>query len=324
MNQHANLVTRREALSTLAASLACLGLPASAQAVVRFLVAAAPGGATDVITRQFAQWLGAELGRPTMVENRPGGGSLIATQVLQRAAPDGNTLMLAGLTHVANVGMMDAAQYDPIKDFTPIAKLLSFGSVLVVNDSVPVRDMKQFIAHARAHPDKLNFGLGGTGTSQHLASVMLARDAGIRFTTIPYKGGSLAMNDLLSGTVHFMIESIPTAIPHIQSGKLRALGVTGSQRSTGLPDVPTIAEAALPDFDVEAWFVLMGPARVPAEAVQGTYRALQKVMAQAAVREKLVALGARPELLDPTQSRAFLEAESRRWLPLIRQAGIKV
>jgi tripartite-type tricarboxylate transporter receptor subunit TctC len=304
--------------------LASLGVKAQAQVVTKFLVAAASGGATDLLTRQFALWLGQEWGRPTLVENRPGGGSLIATQVLQKAAPDGNTLMLGALTHVANVAMMDAATYDPVKDFTPIAKLLTFGSVLVVNDSLPVRDMKQFIAYAKANPGKLNFGLGGTGTSQHLASVMLAREAGIRFETIPYKGGGPAMNDLLSGQVQFMIESIPTAIPHIQSGKIRALAVTGSQRSTGLPDVPTIAEAALAGFDVEAWFVLMGPAGLPNEFVQSTYAHLQKIMAQSSVREKLVALGARPDLLNPAASRVFIEAEARRWLPLIKQAGIKV
>jgi tripartite-type tricarboxylate transporter receptor subunit TctC len=317
--------SRRQWLAAASAmALPAWNTPASAQATTRFLVAAAAGGATDLLTRQYAQWLGQEWKRPTPVENRAGGGSLIATQLLQKAAPDGSTLMLGGLSHVANVGMMDAAQYDPVKDFTAIAKLLTFGSVLVVNDAVPARDIRQFIAYVKANPDKLNFGLGGTGTSQHLASVALAREAGIRFATIPYKGGGLAMNDLLSGQVQFMIESIPTAIPHIQSGKIRALAVTGSQRSTGLPEVPTLAESALPQFDVEAWFVLMGPAGLPTDFVQSTYQHLQKIMAQPAVKDKLLAMGAQPDLLSPAQSRAFLESESRRWLPLIRQAGIKV
>jgi len=318
-------LTRRQLLgSSCFLPLTGFGVEVKAQVATKFLVAAAAGGATDLLTRQFALWLAQEWGRPTVVENRPGGGSLIATQALQKASPDGNTLMLGALTHVANVAMMEAANYDPIKDFTPIAKLLTFGSVLVVNDSLPVRDMKQFISYAKTNPSKLNFGLGGTGTSQHLASVMLAREADIKFETIPYKGGSPAMNDLLSGQVQFMIESIPTAIQHIQSGKIRALAVTGSQRSTGLPSVPTIAEAAIAGFDVEAWFVLMGPAGLSSEFVQSTYAYLQKIMAQSSVRDKLVAMGAQPDLLNPSASRTFIESEARRWLPLIRQAGIKV
>lgn len=299
-------------------------LPAHSQTSSRFLVAAAAGGTTDLLTRQYAQWLGEEWGRSVVVENKPGAGGLIATQLLQQAPADGSTLMLAALSHVANVGMMDSARYEPVKDFTPIAKLLSFASVLVVHSSVPASDLKQFIAYAKANPDRLNWGLGATGTSQHLAGVMLAREAGIRYITIPYKGGGPAMNDLLSGQIQFMIESIPTAIPHIQSGRIRALAVTGARRSTGLPDVPTIAEAALPGFDVEAWFALMGPAGLPPDFVQSTYQHLQKLMSRQAVTDKLLSMGARPHLLDPAQTRAFFEEETRRWLPVIRDAGIKV
>ena len=241
-------------------------------AAYKFIVAAAAGGTTDLLTRFFAQWVGEEWGRAVIVENRPGAGGVIATQVVQRAAADGSVLMLGALSHVANLAMMDNVHYDPVKDFTLIAKLVTFGSVLVVNSSVPAKDVKQFIAYAKANPDKLNWGLGATGTSQHLAGVMLAREAGIKFLTVPYKGGGPAMNDLLGGQVHFMIESIPTALPHIQSGKIRALGVTGSQRSSGLPDVPTIAEAGVPGFNVESWFALMGPAGLPTEFVQTTYQ----------------------------------------------------
>ncbi|MBK0392551.1 Bug family tripartite tricarboxylate transporter substrate binding protein [Ramlibacter algicola] len=320
---HLPALRRRDLL--VAGGLATLfGRTALAQATPRFLVAAAAGGATDLLTRVFAQWLGEEWGRPCVVENRPGAGGLIATQALQKAPADGNTLMLAALSHVANLGMMESAQYDPVKDFTPIAKLLNFASVLVVNPAVPARTMKEFIAYAKANPGKLNWGLGATGTSQHLAGVMLAREAGIQYATIPYKGGGPAMNDLLAGQVHFMIESIPTARPHIQSGKIRALGVTGGQRSTGLPDVPTIAEAALPGFDVQTWFALMGPAGLPADFVQSTYQHLQTIMARPVVREKLLSLGAQPELQNPAQTKAFIEAEARRWLPIIKEAGIKV
>jgi tripartite-type tricarboxylate transporter receptor subunit TctC len=318
-------VLRRTLLQAGAACAAAAALPLRAQpSTHRFLVAAAAGGATDLLTRQFAQWLGEEWGRPTVVENRPGAGGVIATQAVQRAPADGATLMLGALSHVANVGMMDNVQYDPVKDFTIIAKLVTFGSVLVVHPSVPAEDLKQFIAHVKANPDKLNWALGATGTSQHLAGVTLAREAGLKYTMVPYKGGGPAMTDLLSGQVQFMIESIPTAIPHIQSRRIRALAVTGSKRSSGLPEVPTIAEAGVPGFDVETWFTLIGPAGIPQAFVDGTYQALEKIMARPQVQERLVALGARPDLQDPARSRAFIESEARRWLPLIKEAGIKV
>lgn len=316
---------RRTLLGAAAACSAAAVLPLRAQpATTRFIVAAAAGGATDLLTRQFAQWLGEEWGRPTVAENRPGAGGVIATQFVQRAPADGSTLMLGALSHVANVGMMDNVQYDPVKDFTVIAKLVTFGSVLVVHPSVPAEDLRQFIAHVKANPDKLNWALGATGTSQHLAGVTLAREAGLRYTMVPYKGGGPAMTDLLSGQVQFMIESIPTAIPHIQSRRIRALAVTGSRRSSGLPDVPTIAEAGVPGFDVETWFTLIGPAGIPQSFVDGTYQALEKIMARPQVQERLVALGARPDLQDPARSRAFIESEARRWLPIIREAGIRV
>lgn len=318
------LISRRQVIVAGAGAAVTIGHPAMAQAASKLIVAAAPGGATDLLTRLFGQWLGDETGKAYVVENKPGAGGVIATQFVQKAAADGSVMFLAALSHVANLAMMDNVQYDPVKDFTPVAKLLTFGSVLVVNSSLPANNLREFIARAKANPNKLNWGLGATGTSQQLAGVQLARDAGIQYVTVPYKGGGPAMNDLLAGQVDFMIESIPTAIPHIRSGKIRALAVTGAERSTGLPDVPTIAEAALPGFNVEAWFALMGPAGMPEEVVQSTYTALQKVMTKPAVREKLNSLGARQELRSPAETRAFVESEYKRWVPLIREAGIKV
>jgi tripartite-type tricarboxylate transporter receptor subunit TctC len=324
VNRHP-LLSRRQIL-TAAASSAALGLalPSTAQTVSKLLIAAAPGGATDLLTRLYAQWLTEETGRTFISENKPGGGGVIATEQVQKAPPDGSVMFLGALSHVANLGMMDNVRYDPVKDFTPIAKLLTFGSVLVVNSSVPVKDMKEFIAYVKARPGQLNWGLGATGTSQHLAGVLLAKEAGLQYVAVPYKGGGPAMSDLIGGRVQFMIESIPTAVPHIQSGKIRALGVTGAQRSSGLPDVPTISEAAIAGFDVEAWFALMGPAGVPQQFVQPTYEALQKIMAKAAVTARLVSLGAKPDLKSPAETRAFIENEYKRWIPVIREAGIKV
>jgi len=259
-----------------------------------------------------------------VAENRPGAGGVIATQLVAKAPPDGNTLMMGALSHVANSGMMENIPYDPIKDFTPIAKLLTFGSVLVVHPSVPATDLKSFIAHAKANPGKLNWALGATGTSQHLAGVLLSKQAGISWVTVPYKGGGPAMNDLLGGHASFMIESIPTASPHIAAGRVRALGVTGGRRSTGLPDVPTIAEAGIAGFNVEAWFALMGPAGLPQDFVQATYQRLQRIMARPQVTERLLAMGAVPDLKNPQESQAFVEAEFRHWVPLIKAAGIRV
>ena len=322
MRSYAPRLSRRR---LLAASLAALPLQdAFAQAAARLIVPAAAGGTTDLLSRLYAQWLSEEWGRPVVADNRPGAGGVIGSQLVAKAAPDGNTLMLAAPSHVTNSGMMDNVPYDPLKDFTPIAKLLTFGSVVVVHPSVPAQDLRQFLAHAKANPGKLIWALGATGTSQHLAGVLLAREAGVSWTTVPYKGGGPAMNDLLGGHVSFMIESIPTAAPHITSGRVRALGVTGAKRSTGLPNVPTIAEAGIPGFHVEAWFALMGPAGLPPEFVLATYQRLQKIMAQPAVNERLQSLGAVPDLRNPLETRAFVEAESRHWLPIIKEAGIKV
>lgn len=307
----------------LSLALGSVLMPSQAQAATRLIVPAAAGGATDLLSRLYAQYLSDESPRPVIAENRPGAGGVIGTQLVAKAPADGSVLLMGALSHVVNSALMDNVPYDPLKDFTPIAKLLSFGSVLVVNPSVPVSDMKQFIAYAKLNPNKLIWALGATGTSQQLAGVLLAREAGIQFVTVPYKGGGPAMNDLLGGHASFMIESIPSAVPHIQSGRVRALAVTGGQRSSGLPDVPTIGEAALPGFNVESWFALLGPAGLPNEVVQSTYQRLQKIMARPATLEKLVGMGARPELLSPVETRAFMESESRRWVPIIKEANIR-
>jgi tripartite-type tricarboxylate transporter receptor subunit TctC len=316
------LLSRR---SLLVASLAALPLQGVlAQASARLIVPAAAGGTTDLLSRLYAQWLSEEWGRTVVADNRPGAGGVIGSQIVAKAPADGNTLMLGALSHVANSGMMENVPYDPIKDFTPIAKLLTFGSVLVVHPSIPAQDLKGFVAYAKGNPGKLTWALGATGTSQHLAGVMLAKQAGISWITVPYKGGGPAMNDLLGGHASFMIESIPTAAQHIAAGRIRALGVTGANRSTGLPNVPTIAEAGMPGFNVEAWFALMGPAGLSPDFVQATYQRLQKIMAQPAVNEKLLGMGAAPDLRNPQETRAFIEAESRHWLPIIKEAGIRV
>jgi tripartite-type tricarboxylate transporter receptor subunit TctC len=322
MNAHPPLLSRR---SLLAASLAALPLQhALAQATAKLIVPAAAGGTTDLLSRLYAQWLSEEWGRTVVAENRPGAGGVIASQFVAKAPADGNTLMLAAPSHVTNSGMMENVPYDPLKDFTPIAKLLTFGSVLVIHPSIPAQDLKQFLAYAKANPGKLTWALGATGTSQHLAGVMLAKQAGVSWITVPYKGGGPAMNDLLGGHASFMIESIPTAAQHIAAGRIRALGVTGGKRSTGLPNVPTIAEAGMPGFNVEAWFALMGPAGLRPEFVQATFQRLQKIMAQPAVTEKLLSMGAAPDLRNPQETKAFVEAESNHWLPIIKDAGSKV
>lgn len=291
---------------------------------VKIIVPAAPGGATDVMARFYAQYLSEDWGRSFIVENHAGAGGVIGTQIVARATPDGTTLVMASVSHAINPALIDKIPYDSVADFTPVAKLLNFSSVLITHPSVPATNLKEFIAYAKANPDALKFGLGAIGSSQHLAGLVLGRDAGIKFITVPYKGAAPAMNDLLGGHVSFMMQAIPIAQQHIRSGAVRAFGLTGSKRFPGLPEVPTLSEAGLPGYDVDAWLALLGPAGLPSDFAREVHSRLQKIMARPDVVARLIGMGIQGDLRSPTDTKVFLQSEVNRWVPFIRETGVKL
>jgi len=316
---------RRGVLQAALATAALAGIGASLGqgANARIIVPAAAGGATDLLSRLYAQWLGEEWGRPVVAENRPGAGGVIGSQVVAKAAPDGNTLMLGALSHVANSGMMDNVPYDPIKDFTPIAKLLTFGSVLVVHPSIPVTDLKSFIAHVKANPGKLTWALGATGTSQHLAGFLLAKQAGLSWVTVPYKGGGPVMTDLLGNQVDSSFMNINTALPQIKAGKLRPLVITSAKRSPVLPDVPTLEENGIKECNVYSWQAIAGPKGLPADVKKKLHTAVVDTFNDAAVKTRLTDLGYEIVASTPEQFTAFQATEFVRWKKLIEARNIK-
>jgi len=319
----------RDALSrrSVLAASAALAMPwrdaSAALPPVKIMAPAAPSGATDVLALFFAQYLSEDSGRSFVVENGAGAACVIGTQAVARAPADGTSLLMASVSHAINPALIDKIPYDSTLDFAPVAKLLNFSSVLITHPSVPVTNLKEFIAHAKAHPDALSFALGAVGSSQHLAGLALARDAGIKFVTVPYKGASPAMNDLLGGHVSFMIQGIPVAQPHIRSGAVRALGVTGLKRFPGLAEVPTLSEAGLPGYDVDAWLALLGPAGLPEEFAQELHDRLHKILARPDVVARLLAMGVQADLRGPAETKLFLHREADRWTALIRESGIK-
>ena len=290
---------------------------------VRIIVPAAAGGATDLIGRLIGQQLSDQWRKPVVVENRPGAGAAIGSDHVAKSAPDGHTLLVSAFSHTVNPALMEKLPYDSIRDFTPIVKMMNFPSVLVVNAGLPITNLKEFIDYARANPKKLVFALGAIGTSQQMAGALLGATARIEFLQVPYKGGGPAMTDLLGGHASFMIESIPTALPHIQSGKIRAIGITSATRSKTLPEVPSIGETAVPGFDVNSWFGLHGPSGLPPRIAQQIHRDVAEILAKPEVVDKLAAMGTQIHVLGPADFAAFVASETARWGKVVREVGIK-
>jgi tripartite-type tricarboxylate transporter receptor subunit TctC len=317
-------------------SLACLGLLSLAGAVfaqdtwpsrpIRLVVPFVAGGASDILARVVGQGLSDELGQPVVVDNRAGAGGNIGSDHVAKSAPDGYTLVLASVgTHAINSSLYKKMPYDPVKDFTPIALFATVPTVLVVNPQVKANSARELLALAKARPGALNYASAGIGTTQHLAGEMLKESAGIDVVHVPYKGGGQAVGDLLAGQVTFMFPNIPVVHGHIKAGRLKALAVASSRRSSALPDVPTIAEATgLKDFDVSTWFGILGPAGLPAETARKLNRAINKVIASDAVKTRLEAQGATPLESTPEAFREFMFKEVDKWARVVKRAGIEV
>ncbi len=290
---------------------------------IRLVVPYAPGGPNDTVGRIFAQRLAEGIGQQVIVDNRPGGGGNIGTDYVAKAPPDGYTLLSAGMGSTVINPLIGKVTYDPERDFVPIMLIATAPNVLAVHPSTNVSTVAELIALAKERPGKLNVASSGLGSSTHLSAALFETLAGIRITHIPYKGSAPSVTALLSGEVEMSFLGIPNVLPHWRSGKLRVLAVATKRRSTQIPDVPTIAEAGLPDYEVNAWYGIAAPTGTPAAIVSRLHAAMMKFVNTPAYRDALAAQGAEPVSSTPEEFAAVLRADKANWTRILKDLGIR-
>ena len=290
---------------------------------VHIFVPYPPGGAVDIIGRTLGDELSKRWGQPVVIENRPGAGGIIAEEALAQSPPDGYTLIVVATGHALNGHFYTKLPYDPFNDFTPISLIGSSPNMLLVRAGSPFKSVGDVIAAARAKPGQLAYGHAGNGTSPHLAGELFKYMAHLDITAVPYKGGAPALADLIGGHIPLTFNNIPESMGQIQAGAVHPLGVTTAARSPVLPDVPTIAEAALPGYDTGVWWGFLAPAGLPADVKQKLANDCAEVAQLSAVRQKLLQLGATPIGSSPEVFAKLIRDEYEKWGPIIKAAGIK-
>src|SRR5262245_20012469 len=290
---------------------------------VRLLVGFAPGGATDLVARQIATGLGESLGQPVVVENRPGASSQIAGDLVAKSAPDGHVLLMTTQTLMTSQIIENKAYPDLVKDFAAVSLCATSPLILVTHPSLPVRSLQDLVELARSRPGATNYGSGGVGTTPHLAAELMAHMAKLKLVHVPYKGEAPAITDLLAGHLPFMFSNVTASNPHVQAGKLRAIAVTGLQRTPAVPSVPTLNESGLPGFEVIGFFGVMAPAGTPRGIVARLNGEIAKVLARADTRERFAAQALEPGAMSAAQYGDYIKSEAEKWGRLIREAGIK-
>ena len=312
--------------------LAWAVLPALAQTAapgypvkfVRFIVPYAPGGSSDVLARTLGQKLGAALGQTFVIDNRPGAGSMVGTDLAAKAPADGYTIILSDMPHTINPGIYPKVPYDPVRDFAPITTVGVSPMFLFVNPVVKAQNVREFIALAKAQPGKLSIASGGTGATTHLMAELLQSHAGIKLTHVPYKGAGPALTDVVAGQIPATFTSMATAAPFAQSGRLRILGVTSAKRLAAFPDVATFEESGVSGMIVEHWWGIMAPAGVPKTIVDKLQGAIVNAVNSPDVRERFSVLAVEPRTMRPQEFRALIETDVRRWAKVVADAGIKL
>jgi tripartite-type tricarboxylate transporter receptor subunit TctC len=315
-------------LSLLAVALAAIAAPAAAQdypnRTIRFIVPFGAGGPTDVFTRALGEELRKSLGQPIVMENRPGAGTIIGTTEVARAAPDGYTLLMISATQTTVETLNPNKPYRLMRDFVPVAPLMNSELVLVVPERSPVNSLKELIALAKAKPGTLNYGSSGPGSNYHMAGELIKNLAGIDIVHIPYKGSTGARGDIISGQIDMMFDSVPTMAPTIEGGRVKALGTSGKVRSPILPNVPTIAEAGIPEYNATIWIGVMAPAGTPKDIVELLNREINKILARPDIAESWRRQGANTMVMSPQEFSTYIEAEIERWGKLIKANNIGV
>ena len=309
-------------IAALPAALAQANYPTQP---VRVIVTTAPGGGLDSFARLLASELSKRAGHQVFVENRPGAGTTIGTAVVARAKPDGYTLLLTTSAFAISPALYRSIPYDPLRDFAPITMGVSTPNLMVVHPSVPVKSIRELIALARARADQgdpILYASGGTGTNGHLATALFLSLAKIRMTHVPYKSGSLAVIDVISGQVPIMIDTMSSVMPHVRAGKLRALGVSSARRAAAAPDIPTIAEAGLPGYESGQWYGLFAPAGTPQEIIAWLYKESTAILHATSVKERLAVDGLEVVANSPDEFAALIKAEIAKWTKLVKAVGM--
>jgi tripartite-type tricarboxylate transporter receptor subunit TctC len=325
MNVRIPLVFAAAAAVLSAAPVAIAQAPAYPTKPIRIVVPFPPGGATDILARDVAQKLTDAWGQSVIVDNRPGAGGNIGSELVAKSAPDGYTLEMGTVgTHAINASLYAKMPYDNVKDFVPIILVAGVPNVLEVNPALPVNSVPELIAYAKANPGKLNFASSGNGTSIHLSGELFKAMAGVEMTHVPYKGSAPALQDLIAGQVQVMFDNLPPSLPQIRAGKLRALAVTSAARAPALPDVPTVAEAGLPGFEASSWFGLLAPAGTPPAIVAQINAEVGKWLATPEAKENLAKQGANAAGGTPEDFAKHIAAETAKWAKVVKASGAKV
>ncbi len=316
------LVAGAFAAATMVATTAAVA--AYPEKPIRMIVGFSAGGTTDVVARIVGKEIGETLGQPVVIENRPGAGSNIAAEMVARADPDGYTLLMVAVTSAINHTLYKNLKFDLVQDFQPVALAARVPNVLVVHPDVKANSVAELVDLLKKNPGKFNFASSGSGTSIHMAGELFKLRAGVDVAHIPYKGSANAISDLIGGQVDYMFDNMPSAWPHVESGKLRALAVTTAERSATAPNLPTMQEEGFEGFDVSSWFGVIGPKGIPADVVQTLNKAIREALAKPEVRERFAGLGAVPADTTPEQFGEFIKTEVESWGPVVEASGARV
>ena len=313
-------------IAALLASL-LVALPAWSQPFpskpIRLVVTYPAGGGADLMARLVAPKMAESLGQPVVVENKAGASGQIAAAEVARAAPDGHTLMLDAANFAVNPSLYPSLPYDPAKAFAPVALLVRFPNMLVVNAAFPARSVQELIAAAKEKPGTLAFASSGNGSAQHLAGELFRQKAGVEITHVPYKGGGPALNDVIGGQVPMFFANMASGLPHVKSGRLRALAITGDKRSPALPDAPTIAEAGVPGYVVYEWNAIFAPAGTPPAVVAKLHEAVAKALQAPDVRARIESLGGEIAAYSPAETERFIREQTALWAGVVKAGNIR-